>query len=141
MENDRKLSAEDYRNLAEFRRQIRRFLWFSEDAARRAGIEPRQHQALLALKGLPEGTAPTIGEIAARLFIEHHSAVELVNRLVKGGWVARTRAEQDRREVWIRITAAGSNLLRKLSLAHRVELENSGPKLAKALKAAIRKGR
>lgn len=133
------LPVADYRNLAEFRRQIRRFLWFSEGVARQNNIEPRQHQALLALKGLPEGVSPTIGEIASRLFIQHHSAVELVNRLARAGFVQRKRGEHDKREVWIRMTAAGSALLRNLSLAHRIELERSGPELAKALSIVIRK--
>ena len=133
------LSVADYRDLAEFRRQIRRFLWFSEGVARQHKIEPRQHQALLTLKGLPEGASPTIGELASRLFIEHHSAVELVNRLAKAGFVERRRAEHDKREVWIFMTRSGAALLRRLSLTHRLELERSGPELARALGAVIRK--
>jgi DNA-binding MarR family transcriptional regulator len=141
MGRGRDLTLADYRNLAEFRRQIRRFLSFSEGVAKGHGIEPRQHQTLLTLKGLPDDVAPTIGEIASRLFIRHHSAVELVNRLVAAGFVARTRSEQDKRQVWIRLTAAGSALLRKLSIVHRLELERSGPELAEALNAVIRKSR
>ena len=83
------LSREQYRDLAEFRRQIRRFLHFSEATAKEHGIEAQQHQLLLAVHGLPEGAKPTIREIADRLFIQHHSAVELVNRLEKTGAVAR----------------------------------------------------
>jgi DNA-binding MarR family transcriptional regulator len=132
------LTAEEYRNLAEFRRQIRQFAAFSEDVAKQHGIEPRQHQLLLTLKGLPENVRPTIGEIASRLYIRHHSAVELCNRLAEAGFVARAQGEQDRREVLIRMTPAGAALLRKLSLAHRLELERSGPELAKALQSVIR---
>src|SRR6266571_8415728 len=93
------LTIEDYRSLAEFRRQIRQFMSFSEGVARQEGIEPRQHQFLLTLKGLPENVKPTIGEIAARLFIRHHSAVELVNRLAETGFVVRVQGARDRREV------------------------------------------
>jgi DNA-binding MarR family transcriptional regulator len=135
------LSAEDYRHLAEFRRQIRQFLSFSEGVARQSGIEPRQHQLLLALKGLPENVTPTIGELASRLFIKHHSTVELVNRLADVGFVVRIQGKHDRREVHIRMTAAGAALLRKLSLVHRLELERSGPALAKALQSVIRNSR
>jgi DNA-binding MarR family transcriptional regulator len=135
------LTTEDYRHLAEFRRQIRQFVSFSEGIARQAGIEPKQHQLLLALKGLPENVTPTIGELASRLFIKHHSAVELVNRLEKAGSVVRIQGKQDRREIHIRMTAAGSEHLRKLSLVHRVELERSGPALARALQAVIRNSR
>lgn len=132
------LSDDQYRDLAEFRRQIRRFLHFSEVTARELGIEPQQHQLLLAVQGLPEGVNPTIREIASRLFIQHHSAVELVNRLESTGAIARAAGAHDRREVWIRLTSAGKTILRKLALAHRTELERSGPELAKALSSTLR---
>ena len=93
------LAPSDYQALAELRYQIRRFLHFSEQAARKAGLEPQQHQLMLALKGLPEGVRPRIGELAERLQIQHHSAVELINRLAAGGYVKRGRQSQDRREV------------------------------------------
>ena len=72
------------------------------------------------------------------MFIQHHSAVELVNRLEQTGAVARHPGAQDKREVWIRLTPAGRAILRKLALAHRTELERSGPELARALKSVLR---
>ncbi len=132
------LSREQYRDLAEFRRQIRRFLHFSEATAKEYGIETQQHQLLLAVHGLPEGAKPTIREIADRLFIQHHSAVELINRLEKAGAVARHSGTEDRREVWVRLTPAGRAILRKLALAHRTELERSGPELARTLESILR---
>jgi DNA-binding MarR family transcriptional regulator len=132
------LSREQYRDLAEFRRQIRRFLHFSEATAKEHGIEAQQHQLLLAVHGLPEGARPTIREIADRLFIQHHSAVELINRLEKAGAVARHSGTEDRREVWVRLTPAGRAILRKLALAHRNELERSGPELARTLESILR---
>ncbi len=135
---NRDLSLEDYRALAEFRSRIRRFLHFSEQAARASGIEPQQHQLLLAIKGLPEDRRATIGELAERLCIQHHSTVELVNRLVDRGAVARNHGDTDRREVMVSLTRAGEALLSKLSVAHHAELETAGPALAKALRAVIR---
>jgi len=135
------LSIAEYRALAEFRYQIRRFLQFSAEAARAHGLEPQQHQLLLAIKGLPDSARPTIGELAERLQIRHHSAVELVNRLAGHGAVRREQASGDHREVLIRLTRGGEALLRRLSLAHHDELETSGPLLAKALTAAIRRKR
>jgi len=132
------LSPWQYRDLAEFRRQIRGFLHFSEATASEYGIEAQQHQVLLTVQGLPEGVNPTVGEIASRLFIQHHSAVELVNRLEKTGAVKRHPGEHDRREVWIRLTEAGRDLLQKLALAHREELERTGPELARSLNAVLR---
>jgi DNA-binding MarR family transcriptional regulator len=135
------LTLNQYRDLAEFRRQIRRFLHFSEVTAREHGLEAQQHQLLLAVHGLPEGTNPTIGEIAARLFIQHNSAVELVDRLESAGAIARCPGSKDRREVWLRLTPPGRATLRKLALAHRTELKRTGPELAKALDSALRHSR
>ncbi len=129
------LSLEEYRSLAEFRYQIRRFLGFSEEQVRAVGMEPQQHQLLLAVKGLPDGVTATIGELAERLQLKHHSTVELVNRLEKLGYVARTASKQDRREVIVHLTHSGANILRKLSLAHHQELEIARPRLSKALRA------
>lgn len=132
------LSLEQYRALAELRYQIRRFLGFSEEQVRVAGMEPQQHQLLLAIKGLPDGAIATIGELAERLQLRHHSAVELVNRLEKLGYVARVAGKQDRRQVIVHLTHSGANILRRLSLAHHQELEIAGPRLAKALRSVAR---
>src|SRR5690349_13644789 len=104
---EKTLALADYQSLAQLRYQIRRFLHFSEQAARSAGLEPRQHQLMLALKGLPKGVRPRIGELAERLQIQHHSTVELVNRLAARGYVRRSRGDDDRREVLLSLTAKG----------------------------------
>lgn len=134
MEN---LTLADYESLAELRYQVRRFLHFSEQAARSAGLEPRQHQLLLALKGLPKNVRPRIGELAERLQIQHHSAVELVNRLAAGGYVRRRRGGNDRREVLLLLMPKGERVLRELSIHHKEELRQQGPKLVRALKLAM----
>jgi DNA-binding MarR family transcriptional regulator len=138
MSSNGDLSPDQYRDLAEFRRQIRQFLHFSEATAKEHHIEPQQHQLLLAVQGLPEGVKPTIREIATRLFIQHHSAVELINRLEITGAIARTPGAEDKREVWVRLTPAGRAILRQLALAHRTEMERSGPELARALNSVLR---
>jgi DNA-binding MarR family transcriptional regulator len=131
-------TSPDYQALAELRYQIRRFLHFSEQIARDAGLEPQQHQLMLALKGLPEGVRPIIGELAERLQIRHHSTVELVNRLTTGGYVRRARDTQDRREVLLSLTGKGEQVLKELSLYHTTELCLRGPVLVFALKRAVR---
>ena len=136
MEDD--LAPDQYRDLAEFRRQIRRFLHFSESTAREHGLEPQQHQLLLTVHGLPEGVRPTIGELASRMFIQHHSAVELVKRLEHRGAIARVAGETDRREVLVKLTDKGRAALKNLGLAHREELEKSGPELARVLQQVLR---
>jgi len=127
----------DYEALAELRYQIRRFVHFSEQAARAAGLEPQQHQLMLALKGLPKDTRPLVGELAERLQLRHHSTVELINRLAARGFVRRQRAEDDRREVLIALTPKGEKILRELSLHHKAELRTQGPALIAALRSAI----
>ena len=103
----KKLTLSDYQALAEFRYQIRKFLRFSEHAVRAAGMEPGQYQLMLAIKGIPQEVRPRIRELADRMHIRHHSAVELVNRLEAGGYVRRERAQDDRREVLLALTAKG----------------------------------
>jgi len=129
------IALADYRALAEFRHQIRRFLTFSEAAARAAGIEPQQHQLLLAIKGLPEGRVPTIGTLSDRLQLRHHSVVELVDRLEARGLAARRRSVDDARQILIDITARGERLLRALSIAHQAELRTAAAALDEALRA------
>jgi DNA-binding MarR family transcriptional regulator len=131
------LSTREFQALAEFRFQIRRFLRFSEDQARAAGIEPQQHQLLLAIKGLPDGVKPTIGELASRMLIRHHSAVELVDRLAEHGAVERMATEEDHRQVLVRLTRKGETLLHGLSVAHHDELLDRGPELMKSLRKVL----
>jgi len=135
------LTLSEYRALADFRFQIRRFLQFSAEAARSGGLEPQQHQLLLAVKGLPEGLRPTVSELAKRLQLQHHSVVELIDRLAERGAVRRESSGVDRRETLIRLTSLGEAQLRRLSLAHREELEKMAPMLAKSLSVALRRRR
>ena len=137
MEQHGDLPLNEYQALAEFRFQIRRFTHFSEQAARAAGLEPQQHQLLLAVKGLPDGECATIGSLAERLQLQHHSAVELVGRSVSQGLVARSRGTADRRQVFVTLTPHGETLLRDLTLHHRRELRSAGPALVRALNALM----
>ncbi len=127
----------DYHALAEIRYQIRRFLHFSERAAREVGLVPQQHQLLLALKGLPAGRKATISEVAGRLQLQHHSTVELIDRLVERGLIARLRDDIDRRRVIIQLTPQGEQLLVNLSLLHCTELQTAGPALVRALRPLL----
>ena len=132
MPNPNKLS--DYQALAEFRYQIRRFVRFSEAAARKNGIEPQQHQLLLAVKGAPDAEVPRIAYLAERLQIQHHSAVELLDRMEKKGLVMRVRGENDRREVLVQLTTEGDRLLSELTQHMRAELRSAAPALVAVLR-------
>lgn len=131
------VSDAGYRQLAEFRYRIRQFLHFTEEAARACHIEPQHHQLLLALKGLPEGTRPTVTALSHRLCLRHHSTVELIDRLVEQGAVMRRQNDQDHREVLIGLTAHGEDLLRRLSALLWQELRITGPDLAVSLLAVV----
>jgi DNA-binding MarR family transcriptional regulator len=129
----KRLSKAEYESLADFRYALRRFLKFSEDAAEAIGLTPRQHQALLAIKGYPERDRVTNGELAARLQIKHQSAVGLVNRLETQVLICRSPGEHDGREVYLQLTRRGEELLEQLAAAHQEELRRVGPRLIKML--------
>ena len=137
LNEDHDLSTTEYQALAEFRYQLRNFLAFSEQAARTIGLEPQQHQLLLTLKGLPVHDKVTIGDLAERLKIRHHSMVELVDRVAEGNLVQRRRDEQDQRRVLVTLTPHGDDVLRRLSLLHHMELRQTGPALARTLQEII----
>ncbi len=131
------ISAAAYQQLAEFRYRIRSFVHFSEQAVRSAGIEPQQHQLLLAVKGLPESTRPTVTALSHRLCLKHHSTVELINRLEQRGAVVRRHSHQDRREVLIELTPLGEAILEKLSVLHWQEVQSLAPALSSALETIV----
>ncbi len=134
----KKLTLSDYQALAEFRFQIRQFLHFSEQAVKQAGLERGQYQLMLAIKGIPEGIRPRIRELAGRLQIQHHSAVELINRLEVRGLVRRKRALNDRREVLAELTPKGERILAELALHHHEQLQSRGPTLVTTLRRLMR---
>ena len=128
------MNAVDFHALAEFRRELRKFLAFSEKAATAAGLTGHQHQALLAIRGLSEHGEMSVGELADALLLRHHSAVELVDRLVRLGLAARAVDATDARRVWVRLTPAGEEKLQGLSTAHMQELAAIGPALTGMLR-------
>ena len=132
-----RITAREYRALAELRYVIRKFLGFSAKAARAASVEPQQHQLLLAIKGLPPDLRPTISVAAERLQLQHNSAVELVKRSIEHGLLERRGNKNDHREVLLRVTPSGERLLRRLSLAHRSELRAAAPVLLQALEEVV----
>jgi DNA-binding MarR family transcriptional regulator len=133
----RDLTIKQYRLLAELRYQIRRFLAYRDQTARDNGLEPQQYQALLTIKGAPPGVEVTIGRLAQRMLVRHHSAVEMIDRLAVRGLVTRTRHPEDRRKMLVDLTAKGERVLRELALSSREELRNSGPALVAVLRRLL----
>ncbi len=118
------LSKEVYEYLGEFRYQLRKFLKFSESAAKEQGITPQQHQLILAIQGFPGKSIVTTGELAERLQITHHACVGLIDRCEEAGLVERASNPEDGRSVLIRVTTKGLEILEKLSEIHLEEIKN-----------------
>ena len=119
------LTDDEYRQLADFRFALRGFLAFSKSASKRAGLAPQQYQALLALRARRDREV-TVGELAEELFIRHHTAVELVDRLEKAGLIHRRSAASGRRVV-LDLTSAAEKVLASLADAHLAELQRYAP--------------
>ncbi len=134
---EKNLVTEDYRALAEFRHQIRRFLTVSEEIARSAGLQPQQYTMLLTLRGLPEDKEPTIRILAERLQIRHNSAVELANRLARRALISRVGSREDSRKVLVRLTPKGAALIEKLVRKRFAQLHSSQPALVEALNRVL----
>jgi DNA-binding MarR family transcriptional regulator len=127
------LLKSQYETLAAFRYALRRFIHFSDEAAHGAGITPQQYQALLAIKGFPGRDTITVGELAERLQLRHHSAVGLVDRLVAEKLVVRAPSPADRRQVLLQLTGRGEKDLAMLATVHENQLKRIGPEIRQLL--------
>jgi DNA-binding MarR family transcriptional regulator len=116
------LTKRNFESLSEFRHQLRRFIRFSEEAAKAEGLQPQQYQLLLHVKGHPGRDWATIGELAERLQVQHHAAVTLVSRCETARLVRRSSSKTDQRVVEVRLTRRGERFLQKLARLHLMEL-------------------
>jgi len=92
-------------------------------------VTPQQHQAMLAIKGFPGRDRITIGELAGRLQVKHHSAVGLADRLVAEKYARRLVDPEDHRQVYLMLSTRGEAVLKKLSAAHQEELRRLGTRI------------
>jgi DNA-binding MarR family transcriptional regulator len=127
------ISETEYRVLSEFRYQLSAFLRRRRDAAQAAGLEPQQYELLLAIKGLAPDKQPTIKQIAEQLKLQHHSAVELVNRMAKRGLVCRNPSSHDRRAVLLSLTRPAEKVLQEIARYSLSQLQLEAPQLLKTL--------
>ena len=134
MSDDRTLADEDYRALARFRHALRVFLRFSEDAARRAGLSPAQHQLMLAIRGWPGPEPPSVSDAADLLQLRHHSASELVSRAEQAGLVTTTPDPVDGRRRCLALTEEGAARLAGLTVLHRDELRRFRDEMTEVLR-------
>lgn len=127
----------EYQALSEFRKSIHDYLDFSDRAAKAAGLEPRQYQLMLAIRGLPPDVEPAVGTLAAHLKVRHHSAVELIDRAERNGYVKRERSANGR-YVLVQLTSQGTNTLERAVAERLKELQSAGPALVDALRRLLR---
>ena len=131
------INLHDIEALAEFRYNIRLFLRASEQLLKNAGLKPQQYQLMLYVKAAGNNQPSTIGYVAERLQIQHHSTVELADRLSGKGLIKRKRGGEDRRQVILELTPKGEKILKELALYHREELRSNVPGLVGALKKVL----
>lgn len=124
--------------MAAFRYQLRRFLAFSSNEAKLAGLAPQQYQALLAIKGHAGSEQITVGELAEQLLIRRHTATELVNRMASANLVERVQGAGDNRRVEILMTPKADDILASLATTHLQELRVNGPMIAELVRRVQR---
>ena len=132
--NDGRGGPVDYETLARFRYELRKFLAFSEVEANRSGLTAQQYQALMAIRGFSIHEPVSVGDLADYMLIRHHTAVELVGRMVKLKIISRSTDPFDGRRVLLQLTPEGERRLRRLYKVHVQELRTMGPTLTRMLK-------
>lgn len=126
MQTPKPVTMSEYTALAEFRYGLRKFLRFSEEAAKAHGLTPQQHQLLLAVKGYPGREWATINELAERMQLAQHSVVGIVDRCQQADLVRRDPHPHDLRVTEVHLTQTGEEVLERLTIAHRDELLRTG---------------
>jgi DNA-binding MarR family transcriptional regulator len=140
MEMAARITAGEYRALAELRYRIRLFLREGDATAHSQGVESQQYQMLLAIRGLAESELATIGTLAEKLAIKHHSAVELIDRLATHGYVKRLRGKGDRRQVHVLLLPRGEKALAGVVEERISELRATGSALVRAIETILNRG-
>ena len=135
--SSRLFSQSEYEKLAEFRYQLARFLRRRMDAARAEGLQPQQYEMLLAVAGLPAQRRPTIKEIAGQLRLEHHTVVELADRLEAQGLLSRHTSADDKRAVLVQLTPSGRAVLGRIVRFSYSQLRDEGPTLIRSLRRLL----
>ncbi|MGH3742762.1 MAG: MarR family winged helix-turn-helix transcriptional regulator, partial [Micromonosporaceae bacterium] len=95
------------KNIAEARHVTRRVLRIVDDQAKRNGLEPLLHQALLQVYGSASGEGITVSRLADRLDVAAAFASRLVRRLEDMALVRRQPSAGDRRSTNVIATDAG----------------------------------
>jgi DNA-binding MarR family transcriptional regulator len=132
MSSPERLTDAEYQRLADFRHALRKFLYFSEQAAASEGLTPQQYQAMLAIRGVGKDLL-NVATLADRLCLKHNTVVELIQRLEKAGLIHKQHSPHDGRSVVLGLTEEGADRLNRLAVTHTTELKCIGPEILKRL--------
>ncbi|OCA85778.1 MarR family transcriptional regulator [Bacillus sp. FJAT-27225] len=75
--------------------------------------EAISHQSVRVLQIVKKKQHVAIRDIAEHLSISHNTASEHVKKLVRNGWLSKTRNDVDQRIVYLRLTEQGLMVLKK----------------------------
>jgi DNA-binding MarR family transcriptional regulator len=103
-------SLAEFREAAELRGALRKFLRASERIAREEGLTPSRYLLLLMIKTTPGGRS-TVTELAERMQLTQSTITELVTRAEAAGLVRREQSAEDARVFWLHLTAVGGERL------------------------------
>ena len=111
---------------------MRRFLAFSEGALADTQVTSNQYQALLIIK-TSAGERVRVRELADQMLMQHHGAVQLVDRLSAAGLAERIPSDRDKRSVLVQLTTRGSSVLEELAARHLRNMLIHEPLLVESL--------
>jgi DNA-binding MarR family transcriptional regulator len=103
-------SLAEFREAAELRGALRKFLRASERIAREEGLTPSRYLLLLMIKTTPAGRS-TVTELAERMQLTQSTITELVTRAEAAGLLRREQSAEDARVFWLQLTPSGEERL------------------------------
>jgi DNA-binding MarR family transcriptional regulator len=126
-----------YTALAAFHTQLQRLVDATDRRTREAGLQRTKLRMLLAIRRRPTAGSATIGVLAEALDIDRNTVVEIVDDLVRQGFVTRRRDPHDRRRFLIAVTPIGEQWIAPVVEGELRELATAGPELLRALRTVI----
>ena len=102
-----------FHGVAAARYVLRKVFRLIEEEAKRAGIDPLAHQALIQIYGSEKG-ALRVKELAERLDISPAFSSSLIKLLVARHYVMREPDKTDGRVAWVKVTRKGQELLHRI---------------------------
>jgi DNA-binding MarR family transcriptional regulator len=103
-------SLEEFREAADLRGVLRKFMRSSERIAREEGLTPSRYLLLLMIK-TASNSRSTVTELAERMQLTQSTVTELVTRAEVAGLIGREQSAEDARVFWLEVTPEGESRL------------------------------